>query len=271
MKKKNQSNYRAKIVRMQSNFEEVSFQAQNAALVWICKRYAGRRHQAKIPRVKGSFNLEALVTKQLLRAWYGDMPERQFSRLFYKEANRNVENFLSLLESRLDVVIHRSGFVPSIFAARQLINHQGVFVNGKITRSPGYMLKRRDLIEFSKSSFTLLHKNLRNFVNELEPNVEALSANASTLPRKLTPFYMLRHLAIDLRSLRIIYLNNPKASDIPLPFSVSGGPGAKIYYQNRKTVTKGKRGYDSHRFFDRPDLQTNLKAMDIQKLRFYYK
>ena len=93
MKKKNQSNYRAKIVRMQSNFEEVSFQAQNAALVWICKRYAGRRHQAKIPRVKGSFNLEALVTKQLLRAWYGDMPERQFSRLFYKEANRNVENF----------------------------------------------------------------------------------------------------------------------------------------------------------------------------------
>jgi hypothetical protein len=82
---------------------------------------------------------------------------------------------------------------------------------------------------------------------------------------------MLRHLAIDLRSLRIIYLNNPKASDIPLPFSVSGGPGAKIYYQNRKTVTKGKRGYDSHRFFDRPDLQTNLKAMDIQKLRFYYK
>ena len=99
MKKKNQSNYRAKIVRMQSNFEEVSFQAQNAALVWICKRYAGRRHQAKIPRVKGSFNLEALVTKQLLRAWYGDMPERQFSRLFYKEANRNVENFLSLLET----------------------------------------------------------------------------------------------------------------------------------------------------------------------------
>ena len=71
MKKKNQSNYRAKVVRMQSNFEEVSLQAQNAALVWICKRYAGRRHQAKIPRVKGSFNLEEAGWNKLIYRYAG--------------------------------------------------------------------------------------------------------------------------------------------------------------------------------------------------------
>jgi small subunit ribosomal protein S4 len=92
-----------------------------------------------------------LAAKQKLRGYYGNVGERQFRR-FYKEAARRKgdtgENFLSLLERRLDAVVYRMKFVPTVFAARQFVNHGHVFVNGRRTDIPSYIVKDGDVIEF---------------------------------------------------------------------------------------------------------------------------
>ncbi|HBQ47980.1 MAG TPA: 30S ribosomal protein S4, partial [Hyphomonas atlantica] len=58
--------------------------------------------------------------------YYGDITEKQFLRI-YEEANRlkgnTSENLIGLLESRLDAIVYRAKFVPTIFAARQFVNH----------------------------------------------------------------------------------------------------------------------------------------------------
>ena len=75
-----------------------------------------------------------LLAKQKLRFYYGNVGERQFRR-YYQEAMRrkgnNGEILIQLLERRLDTVIYRMKFAPTVFAARQIVNHGHVLVNGK--------------------------------------------------------------------------------------------------------------------------------------------
>ena len=79
-----------------------------------------------------------LQAKQKLKAYYGNINERQF-RNIYKKASMlkgdTSENLIGLLERRLDAVIYRAKFSTTIFSARQLINHGHVRVNGKKVNS----------------------------------------------------------------------------------------------------------------------------------------
>ena len=72
--------------------------------------------------------------KQKLKGYYGNITEKQF-RKYYAEAVRRKgdtgENLIELLERRLDAVVYRAKFVPTVFAARQFVNHGHVTVNGK--------------------------------------------------------------------------------------------------------------------------------------------
>jgi small subunit ribosomal protein S4 len=90
-----------------------------------------------------------LREKQKLRRMYGVM-EKQF-RGYYQEAARRKgatgENLLQLLERRLDSVVYRMGFGSTRAEARQLINHKGVLVNGKVVSIPSYSVAPEDEIE----------------------------------------------------------------------------------------------------------------------------
>ncbi len=83
------------------------------------------------------------------------MTERQFRRI-YEEASRlrgdTAENMIGLLERRLDMVIYRLNFVPTVFAARQFVNHGHVLVNGKRVNIPSYAVREGDQIEVSEKS-----------------------------------------------------------------------------------------------------------------------
>ena len=93
-----------------------------------------------------------LREKQKVKRIYG-LLERQF-RNYYKKASTKKgntgENLLQLLETRLDNVIYRMGFAVTRPAARQLVSHRGVLVNGKSVNLPSYQVKAGDAIELSE-------------------------------------------------------------------------------------------------------------------------
>ena len=96
-----------------------------------------------------------LMAKQKLKGYYGNISERQF-RKYYAEALRrkgdNGENLIGILESRLDTIVYRMKFVPTVFAARQFVSHGHVSVNGKRVTVPSYMIQVGDKIEVRSKS-----------------------------------------------------------------------------------------------------------------------
>ncbi len=96
-----------------------------------------------------------LMAKQKLKAYYGNIGEKQF-RNYFKEAGRlkgdTGQNLIGLLERRLDAVVYRAKFVPTVFAARQFVNHKHVTVNGKVVNIPSYLVKEGDVIEVREKS-----------------------------------------------------------------------------------------------------------------------
>ena len=96
-----------------------------------------------------------LKAKQKVKGYYGNISERQF-RSYYVEALRlkgdSSANLIGLLERRLDAVIYRAKFVPTVFAARQFVNHGHVKVNGRRVNISSYKVKPGDVVEVKESS-----------------------------------------------------------------------------------------------------------------------
>jgi small subunit ribosomal protein S4 len=96
-----------------------------------------------------------LKAKQKLRGYYGNISERQFHGI-YQEARRlkgdSGAHMIGLLERRLDAVIFRAKFVPTVFAARQFISHGHIRVNGKRVTIPSYRVKVGDVVEVKEKS-----------------------------------------------------------------------------------------------------------------------
>jgi small subunit ribosomal protein S4 len=96
-----------------------------------------------------------LMAKQKLKGYYANIGEKQFRR-YYDEAVRRKgdtgENLVGLLERRLDVVIYRMKFVPTMFAARQFVNHGHVQVNGRRINIPSYQVRDGDEIAVKQKS-----------------------------------------------------------------------------------------------------------------------
>ena len=120
----------------------------------IVKRdYPPGEHGSKRRKISG-FG-QQLAAKQKLRGYYANLSERQFRRI-YQEASRlrgdTAENMIGLLERRLDIVVYRMNFVPTVFAARQFVNHGHVKVNGRRVNIPSYRVKVGDTIEVKDAS-----------------------------------------------------------------------------------------------------------------------
>jgi small subunit ribosomal protein S4 len=96
-----------------------------------------------------------LKAKQKLRGYYGNISEKQF-RGIYDEAIRmkgdSGAHMIGLLERRLDAIIFRAKFVPTVFAARQFINHGHIKVNGRRVNIPSFRAKVGDVIEVKEKS-----------------------------------------------------------------------------------------------------------------------
>jgi small subunit ribosomal protein S4 len=105
-------------------------------------------------RIKMSEYALRLREKQKVRRIYGVL-ERQFRR-YFAEANRKKgrtgEEMISLLERRLDSIVHRMGFAVTRAAARQLVLHKHVLVNGRRLNIPSYIVKSGDKVEIHESS-----------------------------------------------------------------------------------------------------------------------
>ena len=91
-----------------------------------------------------------LNAKQMLKGYYGNITEKQFRGLFAEAVRRRgdtIENFIGILEQRLDAVIYRLKFVPTVFSARQFISHGHILVNGKRVTVPSYRVREGDVVE----------------------------------------------------------------------------------------------------------------------------
>lgn len=110
----------------------------------------GQRRRGKM----SDFGLQ-LRAKQKLKGYYGSITEKQFKSI-YREAERlrgdTSENLIGLLEQRLDAIVYRAKFVPTVFAARQFVNHGHVKVNGQRVNIPSYRCKVGDVIELRDKS-----------------------------------------------------------------------------------------------------------------------
>ena len=115
------------------------------------RQYGPGQHGQRRKGKTSDFGLQ-LVAKQKLRLYYGNITEKQFRKTYEEAARRKgntAENLIGLLESRLDAVVYRAKFVPTPYAARQLVSHGHVKVNGRRVTIPSYQVKEGDSIELT--------------------------------------------------------------------------------------------------------------------------
>ena len=146
----------------------------------------GQRRKSKV----SDFGLQ-LRAKQKLKGYYGNLTEKQFSRI-YEEADRRKgntsENLSGLLESRLDAIVYRAKFVPTVFAARQFVNHGHVTVNGQKVNIASYRCKIGDVIEVRERSRNMalvleaIQSGERDFADYVEVDAKGLSAKFIRVP-----------------------------------------------------------------------------------------
>ncbi len=153
-----------------------------------------------------------LKAKQKLRGYYGTIPERQF-RGIYNEAIRmkgdSGAHLIGLLERRLDSVVYRAKFVPTIFAARQFINHGHIKVNGKRVNIGSMRIKVGDVVEVKEKSrqmqlvlegVALAERDVPDYVEADHNKMTAKLTRIPTLSEVPYPVMMEPHLVVEYYS-----------------------------------------------------------------------
>ena len=146
----------------------------------------GQRRKGKT----SDFGLQ-LMAKQKLKGYYGNITEKQFRRI-YGEAQRlrgnTAELLIGLLESRLDTIVYRAKFVPTVFAARQFVNHGHVKVNGRKVNIASYRCKPGDVVEVREKSRQMalvleaLESQERDFIDYVDVDAKAMKATYVRTP-----------------------------------------------------------------------------------------
>ena len=117
------------------------------------KREYGPGQHGQRRRKPSDFGTQ-LQAKQKLRCYYGNITEKQFQRYYEQAVNvkgDTGENLIGILECRLDAVVYRMKFVPTVFAARQLVSHGHVSVNGRRVTIASYLLNEGDVVYFDEN------------------------------------------------------------------------------------------------------------------------
>jgi small subunit ribosomal protein S4 len=121
---------------------------------YLKRNYKPGQHGAATKGRSSDYGVQ-LRAKQRLKFSYGNISEKQFFNTFVlasKSKGDVSENFVALLESRLDTVVYRANFVATVFAARQFVSHKHVTVNGKTVNIASYRLKVGDVVQVKEKS-----------------------------------------------------------------------------------------------------------------------
>jgi len=153
-----------------------------------------------------------LRAKQKLKGYYANISERQF-RGIYEQAIRmkgdSGAHLIALLERRLDTVVYRAKLVPTVFAARQFINHGHIKVNGRRVTIPSYRLKVGEEIEVKEASKQLAlvleatGLGERDVPDYIEANHSKMTAKLARIPGMTEvpyPVQMEPHLVVEYYS-----------------------------------------------------------------------
>ena len=154
-----------------------------------------------------------LNAKQKLKSYYGNINERQFRNVYrkaIKKKGNTTENLVGFLERRLDTVIYRAKFAPTVFSARQLINHGHIRVNSKKVNIPSFLVSEKDTID------------LKNQSKELAVIIGALTSKERDVPE---------YIQLDEKNKIIKLTRVPKFSEIPYPTVME--PNLVIEYYSR--------------------------------------
>ena len=171
------------------------------------------QHGAMSLRKKQSDYGNQLFAKQKLKFYYGDLTEKQFRRIYTKASNTKGDTsqiLIELLERRLDAIVYRMKFVPTIFAARQLVNHGHVKVNGKKVNISSYLVREEDTIEIRDKSKQL-----------------AIIDIALASKERETPEY----IQLDQKNKKFKFIRVPKFEEVPYPIVME--PNLVIEYYSR--------------------------------------
>lgn len=165
----------------------------------VAKNYGPGLHGAKGTHNKKSDYGIQLAAKQKLKGYYGNITEKQFRKTYQEAARRRGdtgENLVALLEGRLDAVVYRANFVPTVFAARQLVSHKHVKVNGKVVNIPSYQVKPGDVVE------------LKEKAKQFAVVLEAVQTQERPVPG---------YVEVDPKACTAKYIASPKLADVPYP------------------------------------------------------
>ena len=154
-----------------------------------------------------------LMAKQKLKGYYGNIGEKQFKK-YYQEAVRRQgdtgQNLIGILESRLDAVLYRSKLAPTVFAARQIINHGHVLLNGKRCNIGSVMLKSGDTLQ------------LRDKAKQMPSILEGLASVERDVPE---------YVEADHDKMSVTLVREPSLDEVPYPVQME--PNLVVEYYSR--------------------------------------
>ena len=174
--------------------------------------YGPGQHGQRRGRKPSDYGLQ-LMAKQKLKGYYGNITEKQF-RGYYHQATRRrgdtSENLIGFLERRLDAVVYRMKFVPTVFSARQFVNHGHILVNGKRVNIPSFLVKEGDVIEVREKS------------RELPLVLLAIESAERDVPD---------YMDVNFNKMQGTFQKTPKLSDVPYPVTME--PNLVIEFYSR--------------------------------------
>lgn len=154
-----------------------------------------------------------LMAKQKLKGYYGNISEKQFRKYYAAAVSRRgdtSENLIGILERRLDAVVYRMKFVPTVFSSRQVVNHGHILVNGKRVNIPSYMVKEGDVVELKPKSMNI------------PMVIEALNSSEREVPD---------YIDVDAKKGKGKFIRTPKLEDVPYPVQME--PNLVIEFYSR--------------------------------------
>ena len=154
-----------------------------------------------------------LMAKQKLKGYYGNIGEKQFKK-YYQEAVRRQgdtgQNLIGILESRLDAVLYRAKLAPTVFAARQIINHGHVLLNGKRCNIASVMLKDGNTLQ------------LRDKAKQIPAILEGMTSVERDVPE---------YIEADHDEMSATLVRAPSLDEVPYPAQME--PNLVVEYYSR--------------------------------------
>ena len=172
--------------------------------------YGPGQHGQARRRKPSDFGVQ-LAAKQKLKKYYGDITEKQFLKIYQAASRKKGDTsqiLIELLERRLDAVVFRLKFAPTVFSARQLVNHGHVLVNGKVVNKKSYQVNDGDEISLQQTS------------QNIPMIIQTLSSNERDVPE---------YLQLEISKCLGKFVRGPQVTDVPYPVQMEPNLVVEFY------------------------------------------